>query len=192
MASAQLEPAIRMGEWLTIAAALLGPILAVQAQKVVELSRAKRAMKEGIFRTLMATRAARLSPEHVQALNMIDLAFYGRRLFGQQMQSSGERAVCVARRTYFDSLEALPEGANDAQHAQWGHNRDEKFYALLEAMARALNFDFEPVELRRAVYTPVAHGTVENDQEAIRAGMAKLFRGEAALPMRVVNLPDQR
>jgi hypothetical protein len=189
MAGTQIEPAIRLGEWLTILAALIGPILAVQAQKLVELGRNKRTMRDGIFRTLMATRGSRLAPDHVQALNMIDLAFYGTRLFGRRLQSSAERSVCRARRTYFDCLEPLPANATEAQHAQSAHSREEKFYDLLEEIAKAQNFDFDRVELQRAHYTPVAHGSIESDQEAIRIGLAKLLRGDVALPMRVVNFP---
>lgn len=184
------EPAIRFGEWLTIIAVLVGPVLAVQAQKWVERRQAKTGMKDGIFRTLMATRAARLAPEHVQALNMIDIAFYGKRSFGRQRQSNAEVQVCIARRVYFDVLNVDANAMSESRAEQWAHDRDEKFYALLAAIAIAQNFDFNSVDLKRAVYSPVAHGTIETDQEAIRVGLAKLLKGEVALPMRVVNLPD--
>lgn len=184
------EPAIRLGEWLTIAAVLLGPILAVQAQKWVERKQAKKGMKDGIFQTLMATRATRLAPAHVQALNMIDIAFYGARTFGRQRQTDAEKAVTTARRIYFDSLDIRGQDT-DAQRDQWARSHDEKFFALLEKIAIAQNFDFDPVELRRGAYVPIAHGTIETDQEAIRVGLAKVLRGDAALPMRVVNFPGQ-
>lgn len=182
---------IRAGEWLTIAAALLGPILAIQAQKWLERSQARRAMKDGIFRTLMATRAALLAPEHVQALNMIDIAFYGRRIFGRQLQTGAERKVCTARRSYFDVLNNAPEDVqSDSQYRTWESLRSDRFFALLEQIAVAQNFEFDPTELRRAVYSPVKHGAIEGEQEAIRSGLAKLFKGETALPMRVVNFPE--
>lgn len=186
------EPAVRLGEWLTIVAVLAGPILAIQAQKWVERRQAKTGMKDGIFRTLMATRAARLAPEHVQALNMIDIAFYEKRSFGRQRQTNAERQVCIARRAYFDALDVDVKAMSESKAEQWAHNRDEKFYALLAAIATAQNFDFDSVDLRRAVYSPVAHGAIELDQEAIRIGLAKLLKGEVALPMRVVNFPNQQ
>ncbi len=63
----------------TIFATLLSPLLAVRVQKLIEKHSEKRNIKVNIFTELMATRstAARLSNEHVRALNMIDLAFYG-------------------------------------------------------------------------------------------------------------------
>jgi hypothetical protein len=46
----------------------------------IEDNKAKKQRKLHIFKTLMATRAARLSAEHVQALNMIDLVRVKRHL----------------------------------------------------------------------------------------------------------------
>ena len=57
---------------LTILAVFLAPVVAVQVQKWLEVFREQRARKLWIFKTLMATRAATVSQEHVQALNMID------------------------------------------------------------------------------------------------------------------------
>ena len=68
-------PEMKFSEVLTILAVILGPILAVQAQKAIERWRERRNRKLWVFKTLMATRGSRLSPNHVQALNMIDLEF---------------------------------------------------------------------------------------------------------------------
>jgi hypothetical protein len=56
-------------------AVVLGPILAVQIQKWLEQVRNKTERKLKIFKTLMTTRATRVSIEHVQSLNMIDIEF---------------------------------------------------------------------------------------------------------------------
>lgn len=191
MATELAEPAIRIGEWLVIGSTLLGPILAVQAQKWIERRQARYAMKDGIFRTLMATRASMLAADHVQALNMIDIAFYGSRIFGSQRQTRAERNVCAARRSYFDILNTnLGPAPTEAQHQQWDQSRNEKFFSLLEAIAEAQNLEFDPTELRRAVYSPIKHGAIESEHEAIRTGLAKLLQGEISLPMRVVNFPE--
>ena len=62
-------------------ATLMGPILAVQAQKFLEELREYRAAKLWIFRSLMTTRMQRESVDHVRALNMMDICFYGKRVF---------------------------------------------------------------------------------------------------------------
>ncbi len=69
-----------LGESLLVVSTLLGPVLAVQAQKWVERARAKADLRMWIFSTLLATRATKVAPEHVRALNMIELAFYGPRI----------------------------------------------------------------------------------------------------------------
>ena len=59
-----------------IFATFFGPIVAVQAQKWIENFREKKREKKYVFAMLMYTRGTRVSPEHVQALNRIELAFY--------------------------------------------------------------------------------------------------------------------
>jgi hypothetical protein len=60
-----------------VVATLLGPILAVQAQKWLERDRVVRDRRLQVFRTLMTTRAMNLSPAHVEALNAVPVEFYG-------------------------------------------------------------------------------------------------------------------
>ena len=55
-----------MSDWLwpaaTVLATVVGPILAVQAQKAVERAQERSRRKSWVFHQLMATRASRLSP----------------------------------------------------------------------------------------------------------------------------------
>lgn len=55
--------------------ALLSPLIALRVSRRLDARREVRERKMKIFRTLMATRARRLSMEHVEALNMIDVEF---------------------------------------------------------------------------------------------------------------------
>lgn len=71
------ETVIRMNDVAIVVATLLGPVLAIQAQKILERSRDRKERRMVIFRTLMATRASVLSPAHVEALNAIPIEFYG-------------------------------------------------------------------------------------------------------------------
>lgn len=69
---------MRWIDLINLLAILAGPILAV----MVDRSRQKRAGEKGrrlaVFRSLMRTRRHRLDPEHVGALNLIDLEFFGK------------------------------------------------------------------------------------------------------------------
>ena len=56
-----------------IAATLLGPVLAVQIQKYLERWREENDRRHRIFKVLMATRAAPLAANHIEALNLIDI-----------------------------------------------------------------------------------------------------------------------
>jgi hypothetical protein len=56
-----------LAEILSVVAVLLSPLLAVQVQKWLEQYREKRTRKIALFETLMATRAARLSPDTRQS-----------------------------------------------------------------------------------------------------------------------------
>jgi hypothetical protein len=92
----------KLSEVAIVFATILGPVLAVQTQKFIERATERRRMRAWIFYTLMTTRATRLTPEHVQALNAIELQFgQSRRWFGVAKR---DQAVVDAYRQYFDKL----------------------------------------------------------------------------------------
>jgi len=177
---------LELKDWATVVAALLGPILAVQAQKAVEAFREKRRRKSLLFEQLMATRAARLAPEHVRALNMIDLVFYGDRVLGMSRRSSREQRVIDAWREYHDHLN---NKVDEAQIPLWLAQGDELFTNLLYAVAQDLGLRFDRVQLKRGSYSPVAHGELEAEQTQFRKAALSLVTGKHALKMNVVALP---
>jgi hypothetical protein len=92
---------MKISDVLMLFAVLLSPLLAVQVQEWLEQFREKRIRKILIFETLMATRAAGLPPEHVRALNMIDLTFYGG---VPNKRSKKDQQVLDAWKEYLDQL----------------------------------------------------------------------------------------
>src|ERR1043165_5031 len=66
---------IRLEGWLTILAIFLGPIVALGLQRNSERRRDRRNRQMTIFKELMATRAAKVGPRHVEALNAIEIEF---------------------------------------------------------------------------------------------------------------------
>lgn len=159
-----------------IFATLLGPILAVQAQRWVDRQRQRQERRITIFRTLMATRAASLSSDHVQALNAIPIEFYGRR--------KAHREVVQAWRDLLDHL-----NQEQMDLALWGQKRQEFFIELLWKLATALGYRFTKLELQREVYSPRGHARLENEQEVIRQGLFRIFSGEAAFPLDIRSMP---
>lgn len=173
-------------EWVTVAAVILGPILAVQAQKTIEFIKDKRNRRQTLFKTLMSTRGERLSRGHVQALNMIDIEFYGRRLFGTRFQLRSEKAITNAWKNYNDNLNSKESyGSLEL----WLKDGDTLFIKLLYEMSKSLGYDYDEVQLKRDAYRPMAHANVENAQLDVLAGLASVLKNERSIPMKITNLP---
>lgn len=167
-----------------IFATLIGPILAVQAQKTIERARERKNRKAWVFYTLMATRAARVSQEHVQALNMIDLAFYGQRLFGHHRRTKAETLVLDAWHEYLDHLDTKYE---DSQFQSWLANGQELFVNVLSALANDIGFRFDRVQLKRGAYSPVAHGELEREQQQLRKHAIDVLSGMSPVKVEVTG-----
>ncbi len=163
---------IRLEGWLTILAIVLGPILAVQAQKYIERKRDEHERKLRLFRELMATRGARLSMRHVEALNLVELEY--------SATNEKQRPVVEAWRVYFDMLNAPPP--TDPKNAQptWDR-RDDAFVGFLYEMSRYLDFPFDKVSIKRNAYLPTFHGEMEQDLTAIRKSLVEVLSGKKAL-----------
>ena len=78
----------------------------------------------------------------------------------------------------------------DTASGRWAERRNELLTDLLTKMGNCLGYDFDPVELEREVYSPMAHGELETEQTIIRKGLVSIFRGERPLPVVIsVALP---
>lgn len=157
---------------MIVAAVLLAPLIAIQASVRLEIRREKRQRRMNLFRTLMMTRAARLTPDHVNALNMIDIEFSG----GDRKS----KEVRAAWKAYLDCLNSA-DLTTDA-----GNERAlDLFIELLYHLAVHVGYDYDRTHLRRGAYFPRGFGENEMDQLAIRAGMRDLLEGKRPLPVYV-------
>ncbi len=173
-------------DWLTslgttdvaiVGATLLGPVLAVQAQKFLERRREVKERRLAIFRTLMATRAAILSPAHVEALNAVPVEFYG--------SGAKLRQINDSWKLYLDHHDDRLN-YNEA----WAQKRLDLFIDLLHLISQFLGYRFSKTQLLRDIYSPRAHGDLEAEQTIIRKGLAALFRGEITLPLSIKEFPS--
>ncbi|WWW34093.1 DUF6680 family protein [Stenotrophomonas rhizophila] len=174
-----------ISDWMIVVATLAGPILAVQAQKAIEKARESRGRKGWVFHQLMATRSARVSGEHVQALNMIDLAFYGKGML--RRRSRKEQTVLNRWREYHDHLKDRDQQMVDAD--VWISKGDELFVNLLEAIADDVGYQFDRVQLRKGSYSPEAHGKLESEQHQVRQLVIEVLNGARSLRMDVASFP---
>jgi hypothetical protein len=168
-------------ELAIVAATLLGPVLAVQAQKFLERRRVKKDRQTEIFRTLMTTRASGLSSRFVEALNAVPLEFYGS---DKQLKKIND-----SWKLYLDHHSNVPTQEGH-ENAMWGQKTIELLHEMLILMAEYLDYDFSKAQLTSDIYSPIGHGVAENQQEIIRQGLARLFQGEFSLPMKVTSFPE--
>ena len=156
-----------------ICATFFGPIAAVQIQKYLEKSRENKERKLAIFRILMTTRGTPIAQAHVEALNSIPIEFYG--------TGTGQGSIIDKWKKYYDHL-------NVGDNSQgWHDTRAKMFAELLQTISEHLGYRFAYDELKKA-YTPIGHAAVEIDEGTIRAGLAKVFRGEFNIPLEVKSI----
>jgi microsomal dipeptidase-like Zn-dependent dipeptidase len=121
----------------------------------------------------MATRASRLNSDHVQALNGIELAFYG--------GGEKEKRVREAWNAYHNHL-------NDKSYQpdripEWVVRQIDLLIDLLHEMAVCLGYDFDKTHLKSSWYSPEAHGTMEQELNLIRGGLAEVLTGKRSFPV---------
>ncbi len=170
---------------VVVFAIIVGPILAIQVQKLIERVTQRKNAKEAIFKVLMSTRGIPLSPEHVRALNMIDIEFYG--------NNKKNKKVIAAWRLYLDVLANSPQDFEAPDYKTkldaWTNKSSDVFTDMLFEMTTALGYKFDKVLLKRGSYTPTYYGETELDQHIIRKGVADLFLGLKSIPIHVVKTP---
>ncbi len=166
-----------------ILAILIAPFLAVFAQKQIELWRERRVRKLWVFKMLMATRGRVLAPEHVQALNMIELEFI----------NSSDKAVLNAWKEYHDHLNSYPrEGENQKERAVvWNQKTEELLASLLGQMGKSLGYDFDPVQIRKGAYSPEGHATTEFEFQLLRRMLLELLAGKGKIPVVIVPKDEE-
>jgi len=172
---------MNLSDTLMVLAVLFSPFLAVFAQRKIDIAREKRGHRLWIFRTLMATRGNRISLEHVQALNSIELFFD---------HPKKDKLIVEKWNEYLDHFNQGPkEGDKDysVKSASWVERGDDLLADLLQIMGKSLGYEFDKVKIKRGIYIPRGHGEEMNDQFIIRKGFAKILDGKASLPVEIRN-----
>lgn len=177
MESAGVIFGLRWLDIATIAAILLGPIFAVIVTRIQDNRREERDRRVEILRSLLRTRQIRLSPDHVAALNLIELEFYGR------------GKVIDAHREYIKHLSS-PMPMPDEQD-RYFEVRHDLFVSLLHEIAKELGYSFDKHDLARFAYAPTGW---EKDETRLRTNAAlltEILEGRRALPVTPMTPPPQ-
>lgn len=157
-----------------VAATFLGPVFAVEIQKRLEDRRERRERREKLFKALMATRSVRLSGQHVEALNTIDLTFDG--------EGKKDEAVRRAWGAYLDVLNVPVERRGESV---WNAEYDAKFIDLLYAMSQAIGRDYDKTYIKNSWYRPQAHVDIETATQEIQRLFLSVLKGERVFPVSV-------
>ncbi len=175
---------MNLSDYLTIVAILFAPIIAIVVGKYLDDRKEKKEAKLWIFRSLMATRAVPMSQEHVRALNMIDVNFYG--------EDTKSKKVVEAWNLLRDNFYKNVDTTSTALLTQWGDKNQELLMELLQKMAEYLNFSFDKTAIKNTSYFPKGYGETEDELMFIRKGFVEMIKGNSTLPIEVrFKEPDE-
>jgi hypothetical protein len=154
-------------EWLTVIAIVLGPVLALWAQRVLDHYRERKRQRTGVYFALMSTRASPLDVRHVQALNSIDVVF-SRRWWRRKRDKKIR-----------DCWHAWLAHANaDSKAEGWAERSNDLKVELYQAMGKAVGFNFDIDYLKRQAYLPAGHVDYAAQGRAIQEALAKIVTAD--------------
>jgi hypothetical protein len=163
----------------TIVAIVYGPIKAVAITRAADEEREKKRRKYDILHILMRSRAYAIHADHVAALNLVQLEFYG------------SQTVDQAFRRYMENLSTkVPEPSDDSARERFLDERQDRFYTLVQEMALVLGFNFDRADLKRLSYSPQGLQDAEAQAQGIRARTLELLDGRRALAIKPFQASD--
>ena len=165
-------------EWLTIAAIIVGPVLALGAQRVLDRLREKKKRRVDLYLTLMSTRASPLAPAHVQALNSIDVVF----------NRSWPWRDKTVRDAWHKVLEQVNVAFDDANPRDWTERLHDRKVDLYQAMGKRVGYNFGTDYLKREMYLPKLYTDLEQDQLILRQRLVRVVTDDG---IKVVVVQEQ-
>jgi len=155
-----------------VIATLVGPFLAVYVSEFQRKKSDVRNRKIHIFRTLIATQTAHLTPIHVEALNLIGVEFVS-------SSSQLDRNVMSCWRMYLSHL-----GDRNYPRDIWDARRSELLVDLIHSISLALGFPYEKSQIKSDSYYPQGYVDAHNQDEQIRKLWLEVLNGNRSLPMK--------
>ncbi len=156
-----------------VAATFLGPIFAVLVAKYNEERSSLKQRRLHIFRILIATRRIPVNPDHVNALNLIEIDFYG------------YKEILDQWKIYMDHL-----NQNESQEG-WNDKREKELSKLLCKIGKVLKYPLDSLETYNSGYAPGKWNYQEQKQEFIFEYIYKLSQGTNTLPISVRYMDPQ-
>jgi len=129
---------------LTVVAIIAAPITALWVQRKGDDDRAAKARKEAIFRTLWTNRARPAYLARVDALNMIDVEFFG------------EQKIIDAWADLFAHFKTDYK-ADGISETEQNRRQIEKYATLLFEISQLLGYKIGKTHIRDDIYRPEIH-----------------------------------
>jgi hypothetical protein len=156
----------------SVAAILASPLITLWVQRRLDEGKALKERRETIFRALWVNRRRQFYLVRIDALNMIDVEFYG--------EAKVRDAWEDLRAHYFRKEHP---GLNGDQIVA---EREEKFATLLFEISQVLGYKFGKTAIRDNIYRPQFHNQVDEIELETRTRILELLRSDA-LPVRFVT-----
>ena len=155
----------------TIVAILVGPVVAVFITRRIDDKREEARRRLETYRILMLTRAARMAPDHVRALNLVPADF------------AKDEAVIEEFRKYIDHLNSPFPAVEQQPH--FFEQRNDIFFEMLFRIGQALGYRFDKRDLERLSYIP--QGMVDDEQRQRQTQMllAEVLEGKRTFPVAI-------
>lgn len=175
---------------VSVFAIFLGPIFAVIMTRWLDRRREKSNRRMEVFKTLMRTRRNTIYPEHVGALNLIEVEFAKDKKVIEKwrdlMQHFGAEHLRKGNEQSAedDSLESKNQ-KDKTFYDRLAQERQSLLAKLLHAIANELNFKIEQLEIFEGGYTPQGWADIELEQSAARKFVVDLYLGRRSLPIGV-------
>lgn len=170
---------IKLEGWLTIAAIILGPVLAFGIQHWRDQLREERNRKRKVFHQLLLTLKVPMAPVHVDAINSVPLEFYS------------HQETIRAWRLYTSHLNNRNMLKNNLQG--WVDRKFELLIDLVYEMGKILRFDhIDKATLRDNLYVPQGYEDREEQFRQMREATLQVLRGEHPVPVTMVGPVEVR
>lgn len=155
---------LTVSEWITVAAIVLGPILAVATQLWFQTRKTKRDSKLWVLSTLMGLRANIVHPTFVQAFNLVDTVFY-------------DNSEVRDKRKDFLAVVTTANGRN--LNPQEIEKCNDLIAEMLAKMGKELGFEFDHTEIKNTGWYPIGFQRLEETSAALRAKGLAVLEGKA-------------
>lgn len=161
------------GALVNLVAILVGPLVAVVVTRIMDNRSAEKTRHYQVFRDLMRTRAAKISPAHVDALNLVEIEFHN----APKVKEAWQR--------YMENLAAQTPAESGAQ-SNFYLRREQLFIKLIQEVANKVGL--KSVDITDAMtnnYFPVGWQNEQQEQEQVRRLLIAMLSGAKPLSVKI-------